>query len=135
MTQYQHSPSELSPEAQPVDPATAQPAPVQPSPVGASTPRVTRRTRVSSWWVGLVVAAVILVALLIFIVQNSATVGVHYLGADGHISLAVALLLSAVGGMLLLAIPGSIRIAQLRRAVKKSPGRARADGSSSTRLR
>lgn len=135
MSQYQHSPSELSPEAQPVDPATAQPTPVQPSPVGAATPRVTRRTRVSSWWVGLVIAAIILVALLIFIAQNSATVGIHYLGAHGHISLAVALLLSAVAGMLLLAIPGTIRIVQLRRAVKKSPARPPVDATSSTRHR
>lgn len=76
-----------------------------------------RATRVSALWIGLIVAAVVLIALLIFIAQNSSRVTVHYLGFSGHISLAVALLL-AVGGVLLVAIPGTARIIQLRRALK-----------------
>jgi uncharacterized integral membrane protein len=78
-----------------------------------------RRTKTSAIWVGLIAAAVVLVALLIFIGQNSTSVTVHYLGAEG-VPLAVALLLSAVAGLLIAAIPGTVRILQLRRAVKKS---------------
>lgn len=79
-----------------------------------------RRTRMSAWWVGLIVAAVLLVALLIFIGQNSQTVTIHYLGLEGDASLAVMLLLAAVSGVLLVAIPGTVRILQLRRALKKN---------------
>jgi uncharacterized integral membrane protein len=83
--------------------------------------RSIRRTRVSAIWVGLIVAAVLLIALLIFIGQNSRSVTIHYLGLDGHVPLAVALLASAVCGVLLVAVPGTARIIQLRRAVKQSP--------------
>lgn len=86
-----------------------------------STGRI-RTTRMSAWWVGLIVAAVVLVLLLIFIAQNSRDVTVHYLGLRGELSLAVALLLSAVAGALLIAIPGSARIWQLRRALKHNAG-------------
>jgi uncharacterized integral membrane protein len=57
---------------------------------------------------------------VIFIVQNAREVSIHYLGLDGRVSLAVALLIAAVAGMLLVAAPGTARIMQLRRAVKKS---------------
>jgi uncharacterized integral membrane protein len=79
-----------------------------------------RRTRMSAWWVGLIITAVLLVALLIFIAENSRTVNVQYLGTNGHVSLAVALLLAAVAGVLLVAIPGAARIIQLRRALKRN---------------
>jgi uncharacterized integral membrane protein len=79
-----------------------------------------RTTRMSALWFGLIVAALLLIALLIFIAQNSKRVAIHYLGFQGQISLAVALLLAAVGGLLLVAIPGTARIIQLRRALKKN---------------
>jgi uncharacterized integral membrane protein len=69
--------------------------------------------------VGLVSAAVVLILLLIFILQNSDTVTIHFFGFHRELSLAVALLLSAVCGVLLVAIPGTGRIVQLRRAVKR----------------
>jgi uncharacterized integral membrane protein len=75
---------------------------------------------VSALWIGFIVAALLLIALLIFIAQNSKPVTIRYLGFDGHISLAIALLLAAVGGILLVAIPGTARIIQLRRALKKN---------------
>jgi uncharacterized integral membrane protein len=73
---------------------------------------------VSAVWVGLIVAAIVAIALLIFIAQNSASVSIHYLGARGRVSLAVALLLSAVAGLVIAAIPGTVRILQLRRSIK-----------------
>lgn len=79
-----------------------------------------RGGKVSALWIGLIVAAVLLILLLIFIAQNSVTVPIHFLGASGHISLAVALLLSAVVAVLLVAIPGTVRILQLRRLVRRT---------------
>ena len=93
---------------------------------GRDQPRTVRRvdrSRVGGIWTGLIAGAMVLVLLLIFVVQNSRTVPIHYLGASGHLSLAVALLLAAVFGLLLIAVPGSIRIVQLRRTVRR--GRVR----------
>jgi len=81
---------------------------------------------VSALWIGLVVAALLVIALLIFIAQNSKQVAIHYLGFNGHISLAVALLRAAVGAVLLVAIPGTARIIQLRRALTKNAVTTRA---------
>jgi uncharacterized integral membrane protein len=72
-------------------------------------------------WIALIIAAALLVALVIFIAQNARDVSVHYVGLDGRVPLAVALLIAAVAGMLLVAVPGTARIIQLRRAVKKAP--------------
>jgi len=89
-------------------------------PAGMTDTGKVRTTRVSAWWVGLIIAAILLVLLLIFIAQNSRQVTVHYLGLHGQVSLAIALLLSAVVGVLLVAIPGTARIVQLRRALKRN---------------
>jgi uncharacterized integral membrane protein len=97
---------------------------VEPAAAGNSQAPI-RRTRVSAIWVGLIIAAVLLIGLLIFVGQNSRTVTIHYLGLDGRVPLAVALLASAVCGVLLVAVPGTARIIQLRRALKKNPTGAR----------
>jgi len=76
--------------------------------------------RVSATWVGLIATAVFVVVLVIFIAQNSHNATLHFLGWSGQFSLALTILLSAVIGMLLVAIPGSLRIFQLRRALRKN---------------
>lgn len=82
-----------------------------------------RRTRVSGVWVGLIATALFLVLLVIFIAQNSRRVSIHFFGWHGQFSLALTVLLSAVIGVLLVAIPGSVRILQLRRSLRKNvPG-------------
>lgn len=67
--------------------------------------------------VALIASAVVLALLLVFVLQNGQRVKVSFLGLSGHLPLAVAILFAAVGGALLLAIPGTVRIMQLRRAV------------------
>jgi uncharacterized integral membrane protein len=104
----------------PVAPITP-PTNVQPTPGLDSHGRV-KGTRFSALWVGLIVAAILLIALLVFIAQNLRRVTIHFLGFHGQISLAIALVLSAVIGLLLIAIPGTARILQLRRALKRSSG-------------
>ncbi len=65
-------------------------------------------------WVAMACFAVVLLLLLIFILQNDRAVGISYLGAHGHIPLGVALLLAAVFGVILVVLPGTARIIQLR---------------------
>ena len=54
------------------------------------------------------------VALLIFILQNGQRSDVSFLGAHGNLPMGVALLLAAVFGVLLGALPGTARVIQLR---------------------
>jgi uncharacterized integral membrane protein len=72
------------------------------------------RSRMGGAWVALVVAAFVFLLLLIFILQNGQRAQVSFLGAHGHLPMGVALLLAAVFGMLLVALPGTARIIQLR---------------------
>lgn len=78
-----------------------------------------RRTRAGGAWIAVLAGAAVLTFLLVFVVQNSHAVTIHFLGLSGSVSLAVALLLAAVAGVLLVAILGSTRIVQLRRSVKR----------------
>ncbi len=77
------------------------------------------RTRISSTHLGLTVSAVVLVVVMIFIIQNPHAVNVSFLGAHLHVSLAVALLLAAIAGALLMAAAGTARITQLRRVMRR----------------
>jgi uncharacterized integral membrane protein len=122
----------MSDPSQPPDPETQPVAvPESPEPTTEPVPQTTRRrrpagfddkgkvrrTRSSAAWVGAVVAALLMVLLLVFIVQNSDAVKFRFFGWEGEMPLAVAVLLAAVVGVLLVAIPGSLRIFQLRRAL------------------
>jgi uncharacterized integral membrane protein len=84
-------------------------------------------------WVTLVAAAFVLLLLLIFILQNGQQAQVSFLGAHGSLPMGVALLLAAVFGVLLVALPGTVRILQLRavgrhrRAVTSATGESAAD--------
>ncbi len=77
-----------------------------------------KRGRVSAAWVGSIAAAIVLILLIIFIAQNLNRASLHFLGLSGHMPLGLMLLIAAVAGVLLVAVPGSIRILQLRRALK-----------------
>ncbi|MET9024094.1 lipopolysaccharide assembly protein LapA domain-containing protein [Nocardia sp. NPDC004168] len=70
-------------------------------------------------WTGLVAGVLILVLLLIFIVQNLEQVQVHFFFWDFSLPLGVTVLLSMIGGALVMASVGGVRILQLRRAAKK----------------
>jgi uncharacterized integral membrane protein len=73
-----------------------------------------KRTRTSSTLVAVTIALIFLVLLIIFIAQNDRKVPLHFLGASGSVSEALALIASAVaGGVLVLAV-GVARVLQLR---------------------
>lgn len=77
------------------------------------------RTRTSSVRNALIVGAVALVVVLIFIFQNTSAVSVNFLGAQLNVSLAVAMLFSAVVGALIMAAAGTARITQLRMNLRR----------------
>jgi uncharacterized integral membrane protein len=94
-------------------------------PPTTSVPRRVPRSRFGGAWVAVTIAAVILLLLLVFILENGRTVDVAYFGQHGHLPLGVALLLAAVFGVLVVAIPGYGRIIQLRRAATHPDRRTR----------
>ncbi|WP_337972747.1 hypothetical protein [Cellulomonas sp. NTE-D12] len=65
-------------------------------------------------WVGLVVGALVLVALIVFMLQNTAPVEVVFLGMRGTAPLALTLLIAGIGVGIVALVVGSIRIGQLR---------------------
>lgn len=89
---------------------------VQPDP--SAEPPFTH-TRASGLWAAVVVALVVLLALLVFILENGRHVDVRFFGAHGHLPLGVALLLAAVFGGLAVVLAGTARILQLRRRARR----------------
>jgi uncharacterized integral membrane protein len=109
----------VPPQANAPRPAAVRPA----EPTTAAVPQQfaqVRRTRISGLWVGVTVAAVVLLVLLLFIIQNGQSVTISIFGGSMHLPLGVALLLAAICGVLLVAIPGYGRIIQLRRAMHRA---------------
>jgi putative membrane protein len=121
------------PDAPPEQPApvTAPPGARQPGPAAPPPQHKIRPTRLSGLWFAVVFFAVVLLFLLIFILQNGRDVGISYLGMHGHLPLGVALLLSAVCGVLLTILAGAARISQLH-AVARRHRRADARHMSAT---
>ncbi|MFG1899860.1 LapA family protein [Micromonospora carbonacea] len=81
-------------------------------------------------WVTAVVFAFVLLLLLIFVLENGQRAEVSFLGAHGTLPMGVALLLAAVFGVLLVALPGTARIVQLR-MLDRRPGRQPGDPAGS----
>jgi uncharacterized integral membrane protein len=107
---------------QPV-PAPSTPAPSTPGSAtpgsGSSSTAPVRRSRSGGLWVGLILSALVLLFLLVFILQNGAPVQISFFALEGSLPVGVALLLAAIAGILLVAIPGTVRILQLRRAARR----------------
>jgi putative membrane protein len=97
------------------EPTTPEQTPAEQTPA-AQTPRPTNAGRV---WIALAVATVLLALLIIFIAENSRSVTISFLGAHGHISLALALLIAAVVGAAVTLLAGTARILQLRLEVRR----------------
>jgi uncharacterized integral membrane protein len=70
-------------------------------------------------WVASALFALVLVLLLIFILENGQRASISYFGAHAHLPLGVALLFAAVLGILMVVIPGTARIVQLRIAARR----------------
>lgn len=88
--------------------------PLQPSVPESAGGGRQRPTRASAAWLATGIALLLLVLLIVFILQNTSRVPVHYLGLTGNLSLGVALVIAAVGGGLVVAAVAVVRITQLR---------------------
>jgi uncharacterized integral membrane protein len=106
----------IEPEQQP-SPTAGQTAEAR-SAVVPMKPKL-RPTRISGTWAAVIIAAVVLIFLLIFIMQNLATVTVNLLGFSWSMPLGVAMLFAAIAGAILVALVGTARILQLRRYAKR----------------
>jgi putative membrane protein len=71
-------------------------------------------TRTSMVWTMVGIGVVLLVAILVFILQNGQRVRVQFLMANGTLPLGVALLFAALLGALLVLVAGAARVLQLR---------------------
>ena len=90
-----------------------------PSSTSQAPPRRRAHTRISGMRTGLIAAVLGLIVVMIFIIQNAHAVNVSFLGAHLRVSLAVALLLAAIAGALVMAAAGTARITQLRRIMRR----------------
>ncbi|WP_415854384.1 LapA family protein [Sinomonas sp. G460-2] len=83
-------------------------------------------TRAGAVWASVVAGLAVFVLLIVFFIQNQDQVRVRFLGLDGNVPLALALLIAAVAGGIIVAIAGGVRILQLRvtarRAARRKPG-------------
>lgn len=77
-------------------------------------------TRAAALWTSLILGFLILIVLLIFITQNTASTPFTFLSWHWNLPLGVAILLAAVGGGLITALVSAARMFQLRRAAKKN---------------
>jgi uncharacterized integral membrane protein len=107
----------------PLVPAAPPEAPTVPT-VQQSTPEpLVRRSHAGGLWTGLILSALVLILLLVFILQNQNPVQINFLWFGGALPVGVALLLAAIAGLLLVAIPGGVRMTQLRRAARRAARR------------
>jgi lipopolysaccharide assembly protein A len=86
-------------------------------PVKPVTPARSVRTRTGAAWLGLCVGALVLVALVVFMMQNTAPVEVTFLGTTGTAPLALELLIAGLGVGIIALVLGGLRIGQLRRRI------------------
>jgi uncharacterized integral membrane protein len=104
------------PSVSPDQPPTANPPVLDSAPPESAV----KFTRAASLWTSLTAGFLILIVLLIFITQNTASAQLAFLGWSGSLPLGVAILLAAVCGGLITVLVGTARIYQLRRAAKKN---------------
>jgi len=87
----------------------------------AATPyRGERQTRLSAIWTSLGVAIIALAAILVFILQNPASVQLSFLTFRGRLPLAIALLFAMMLGAVIVLAFGAARIFQLRGVARRA---------------
>jgi lipopolysaccharide assembly protein A len=96
--------------SEPLEPEVAIPADAEP----ALPQHTIEPTRTSMVWTMVGIGVILLVAILVFILQNGQGVRVRFLMANGTLPLGVALLFAALLGALLVLVAGAARVLQLR---------------------
>jgi uncharacterized integral membrane protein len=74
----------------------------------------------SAAWFAICAAVVGLVVLIVFMLQNTGSVNVHFLWMDGSVPLALALFIAGVATTIVATTIGAARMTQLRRLVRRS---------------
>lgn len=98
---------------------TVPPTPDGPSHTASQEPGAeTKFTKAAALWTALILGFLILIVLLIFIAQNTASTAFAFLGWHWTLPLGVAILFAAVAGGLITVAVGAVRMFQLRRAAK-----------------
>jgi uncharacterized integral membrane protein len=97
--------SSIAPQPEVTTPADAEPTLPQ---------HTIEPTRTSMVWTMVGIGVVLLVAILVFILQNGVGVRVRFLMANGTLPLGAALLFAALLGALLVLVAGAARVLQLR---------------------
>ncbi|HEX2773581.1 MAG TPA: hypothetical protein VHN18_14290, partial [Micromonosporaceae bacterium] len=77
------------------------------------------RTRTGAAWLGICAGAVVFAVLIVFMLQNTRSVGVTFLWMHGSVPLALALLMAGVGVAIVAMAVGVARIGQLRRLTRR----------------
>lgn len=96
-------------------PAVQEPA----VPVASTEPKV-KSSFAGGTWVALIVGALLLIALLVFILQNQQQVELTLFAWAFTVPAGVGFLLAAILGALIMAMVGIVRMYQLRRQIKKA---------------
>ncbi len=96
-----------------------EPGPVPDGPGGPTPGLTVPSSRAGQAWKSLVPALVFAAVMVIFIVQNLHKAKVSFLMFSGRFPLALALLLAAALGALVVFCLGSVRIVQLRKAFRR----------------
>ena len=96
------------------------PAPAQPASAVPTPRRGSLGSRIGTARTALIAGALVLIVMLIFIIENAHAVTITFFGAHLRISLAVALLLAAIAGALIMAAAGTARITQLRMTMRRN---------------
>ena len=99
-----------------------EPAHVEPEPkVAPSAPAETGSTRTIAGgaWVFLIFGALLLIVLLVFIMQNQASVELNLFAWTFQFPAGIGFLLAAITGALITAIVGGVRMFEYRRQIRK----------------
>jgi uncharacterized integral membrane protein len=110
-----------------VEAATDRSTPTADRPIGDQTATEARRepikvtpTRTSAMWLGVWAGVLVVILLIIFVAQNTASVEIRFLWMSGRISLALAMLIAGVAGAIIAMAVAAARIIQLRRLVRRA---------------
>jgi uncharacterized integral membrane protein len=91
--------------------------------------REPRSTRTSRVWIGSAVGLIVLIAILVFILQNLATVTIHFPGATTRMPVGIAILFGVILGGVLVFVLGFARVLQLRRGLSRMRHAEHSSGS------
>ena len=119
-----------SPLDRPTIDAPAPTTPTATSPTRSVPPSVDaeRRSRSRAAWFALVVGVIVLIFMLVFILQNNVPTQFIFLAWNFTIPLGVAVLFAGIGGALITATVGTVRMVVLGRTARKL-GRASGPGA------